>query len=34
MDKILLDNQYKTKPEGKKKNMTLNAKGIIHIILA
>ena len=34
MDSILLVNQYKTKPEGKKKNITLKANGMIHIILA
>ena len=34
MDKILFDNQYSTKPEGKKKNITLKASGMIHIILA
>jgi hypothetical protein len=26
--------QYKTKPAGKKKNITLKASGMIHIILA
>ena len=34
IDKILLVNQYSTNPEGKKKNMTLKAKGMIHISLA
>ena len=34
IDKILLDNQYNTKPAGKKKNMTLKASGMNHIILA
>ena len=34
IDKMLLDNQYSTKPAGKKKNMTLKANGMNHIILA
>jgi hypothetical protein len=34
IDKILLDNQYNTKPAGKKKNITLKASGMNHIILA
>ena len=34
MDKMLLVNQYNTKPAGKKKNITLKAKGMIHISLA
>ena len=34
IDKILLVSQYKTKPDGKKKNITLNTSGIIHINLA
>ena len=34
IDKTLLVIQYNTKPAGKKKNMTLNARGMIHIILA
>ena len=34
IDNTLLVIQYNTKPEGKKKNMTLNASGMIHINLA
>ena len=34
MDKMLLVIQYNTKPDGKKKNITLNASGMNHIILA
>ena len=34
MDKMLLVIQYKTKPAGKKKNMTENASGMNHINLA
>ena len=34
MDRMLLVIQYKTKPEGKKKNITLKAMGMIHINLA
>ena len=34
MDKMLLVIQYSTKPDGKKKNITLNTSGMIHIILA
>ncbi len=34
IDKILLVNQYNTKPAGKKKNITLNISGMIHINLA
>ena len=34
IDNTLLVIQYNTKPAGKKKNMTLNASGMIHIILA
>ena len=34
IDRMLLVIQYKTKPDGKKKNMTEKASGIYHIILA
>ncbi len=34
IDRMLLVNQYSTKPAGKKKNITLNTSGMIHIILA
>ena len=34
IDKMLLVSQYSTSPEGKKKNITLNASGMIHISLA
>ena len=34
MDSTLLVIQYSTKPAGKKKNITLKASGMIHIILA
>ena len=34
IDNTLLVIQYKTKPDGKKKNITLKAKGMIHINLA
>ena len=34
IDKMLLVIQYSTKPDGKKKNITLNTSGMIHIILA
>ena len=34
MDNTLLVIQYNTKPAGKKKNITLKASGMIHIILA
>ena len=34
MDRMLLVIQYKTKPEGKKKNITLKMSGMNHIILA
>ena len=34
MDRMLLVIQYKTKPDGKKKNMTEKASGMYHIILA
>ncbi len=34
IDSTLLVIQYSTKPAGKKKNITLKANGMIHIILA
>src|SRR4051812_10874960 len=34
IDSTLLVIQYSTRPAGKKKNITLNASGMIHIILA
>ena len=34
IDKILLVIQYNTRPEGKKKNITLKASGMNHISLA
>ena len=34
IDNTLLVIQYNTKPAGKKKNITLKASGMIHIILA
>ena len=34
IDKMLLVIQYNTKPEGKKKNITLKTSGMIHISLA
>ena len=34
MDKTLLVIQYRTKPAGKKKNITLKASGMNHIIYA
>ncbi len=34
MDNTLLVIQYNTKPDGKKKNITLKANGMIHINLA
>ena len=34
IDKTLLTTQYKTKPDGKNKNITENNKGINNIILA
>ncbi len=34
IDNTLLVIQYNTKPAGKKKNITLKANGMIHIILA
>ncbi len=34
IDSTLLVIQYSTSPEGKKKNITLNASGMNHIILA
>src|SRR3954463_16285496 len=34
IDSTLFVTQYSTRPDGKKKNMTENASGMIHIILA
>src|SRR5262245_17275823 len=34
IDRMLLTSQYSTRPAGKKKNITLKASGMIHIILA
>ena len=34
IDRMLLVSQYSTRPAGKKKNITLNTSGMIHIILA
>ena len=34
IDKMLLVIQYSTKPDGKKKNITLKMRGMNHIILA
>src|SRR4030095_3442551 len=34
MDRTLFVSQYRTRPAGKKKNITENASGMIHIIFA
>ena len=34
IDRMLFVSQYSTRPAGKKKNITENASGMIHIILA